>query len=70
MAGSRVGMRLRAELLTVLRDVVEVVPSDDDGTSHLGRHYAAVQDASTNRDIASERALLVCSPGSNEASKI
>lgn len=43
----------------VLRDVVEVVPSDDDGTVHLGRDNGAGQNTATDRNSADERALLV-----------
>lgn len=46
-------------LRTVLGDVMQVVPADDNGTSHLGRYNAAGQDTSTDRDITGERALLV-----------
>lgn len=45
---------------TVLGDVVEVVAADDEGAGHLGRDDTAGEDAATDRDIARERALLVC----------
>lgn len=44
---------------TVLGDVVEIVPSDDDGTGHFGGNDLAGQDTPTNRDVTSEGALLV-----------
>ena len=47
--------------LTVLGDVVEVVPTDDKRAGHFGRYDTAGQDAATDGDVASEWALLVCS---------
>ena len=44
---------------TVLRDIVEVVPSDDNGTGHLGGNDTASQDTATDGNVASEGALLV-----------
>ena len=45
---------------TVLADVVEVVPADDDGTLHLtGRDDLSLQDTATDGDVSSEGALLV-----------
>lgn len=45
---------------TVLADVVEVVPADDDGTLHLSRRDdLTLQDTSTNRHVAGEGTLLV-----------
>ena len=44
---------------TVLRNIVKVVPPDDDGTGHLGRNNTAGQDTAADGNIASERALLV-----------
>lgn len=38
---------------------MEVVPSDNEGTGHLGGNNTASQDTATNRDVASEGALLV-----------
>lgn len=38
---------------------MEVLPSDDDGARHLGRHDLAGKDATTDRDLSGERALLV-----------
>ena len=48
-----------AMLRTVLRNVVQVVPSNDDSTGHLGRDNTAGQNTTTNRDVTRERALLV-----------
>jgi len=51
---------LMALLVTVvLRDVVEVVPADDEGAVHLGRDDGTGQDASTDGDETSEGALFV-----------
>ena len=44
---------------TVLRDVVKVVPTDDDSTGHLGGNDTASQDAAADGDITSEGTLLV-----------
>lgn len=44
---------------TVFRDVVKVVPTNDDSASHLRRDDTAGQDATTDGNIPSERALLV-----------
>lgn len=38
---------------------MQVVSPDDDGTGHLGRDDLAREDAATDRDVTSERALLV-----------
>ena len=43
----------------VLPNVMEVVPSDCDGPVHLRGVTDARQDASANRHVSSERALLV-----------
>ena len=48
-------------LRTVLGDVVEVVPSDDEGTGHLGGDNTASEDTATDGDVAGEGALLVYS---------
>ena len=45
---------------TVLGNVVEVVPSDNDSTGHFGGNDLAGQDTATDGDVAGERALLVC----------
>ena len=45
---------------TVLGDVVEVVPADDEGAVHFGGDDLASQDTATDGDVASEGALLVC----------
>ena len=52
----------------VLPNVVQVVSSDDNGTFHLHALDNSSQDPTTNRHIASERALLVnvCSLNSLE----
>lgn len=44
---------------TVLGDVVEVVPSDDESAGHFGGHNLASQDTATDGHIAGEGALLV-----------
>ena len=46
-------------LRTVLGDVMEVVPADDDGAVHLRRHDTAGEDAAADGDVAGEGALLV-----------
>ena len=43
----------------VFLDVVEVVPSNDDGPFHLHVLDNSCQDSSTDTHIASERAFLV-----------
>jgi hypothetical protein len=43
----------------VLGDVVEVIPTDDQSTMHLGRDDGACQDTATDGDETSEGALLV-----------
>lgn len=59
--GGAVGGKVLVTLLetTVLGDVVEVVPADDDGVLHLGGDDDALQDAATDGDVAGEGALLV-----------
>ena len=44
---------------TVLLDVVEVVPSNDNGPLHLHAPHNTGQDSTTDTDIASEGTLLV-----------
>ena len=44
---------------TVLGDVVEVVPADDNRTRHLGGDDTASEDAATDGDLTGEGALLV-----------
>ena len=44
---------------TVFRDVMEVVPPDNDGAGHLRRNDAAGQDTTANGNVAGEGALLV-----------
>ena len=44
----------------VLGDEVEVFTANDDSSVHLGRDDGAGQDTATDRDLARERALLVC----------
>ncbi len=43
----------------VLLNVVQIVSSDYDSVSHLGRHADALEDASTDAHVASEWALVV-----------
>lgn len=43
----------------VLGDEVQVVPSDDDGSVHLGGLYDTSQDSASDGDVAGEGALLV-----------
>lgn len=60
-SGRAVGGQVLVPLLVtrVLGHEVEVLPSDDDGAGHLGRHNLAGEDATTDRDLSGERALLV-----------
>ena len=44
---------------TILGDVVEVIPTDDDGTGHLGRNNTASENTATDGDVTGEWALLV-----------
>ena len=44
---------------TVLADVVEVIPADDDGVLHLGGDDDALEDTAADGDVAGEGALLV-----------
>jgi len=46
-------------LRTVLGDIVEVVPADDNGTGHFGGNNLSGEDAATDGDVTSEGALLV-----------
>lgn len=46
-------------MLTVLRDEMEVVAADNDGTGHLGGDDLAGKNATTDGDLTSEGALLV-----------
>ena len=59
--GGAVGGKVLVTLLetTVLGDVVEVVPADDDGVLHLGGDDDALEDAATDGNVAGEGALLV-----------
>lgn len=43
----------------VLGNVVQVVPADNNGALHLGANNKSLEDASTDGDIASKRALFV-----------
>ena len=45
---------------SVLGDEVEVLAADDDGSVHLGRDDGAGKDTATDRNLAGEGALLVC----------
>ena len=44
---------------TVLSNVMQVVSSHDNSSLHLGRDDLSLENSSTNRNISSERALLV-----------
>lgn len=44
---------------SVLRDVLEVVTTNDDGPFHLVGHDHALKDTTTNGNIAREGALLI-----------
>lgn len=44
---------------TVLPDVVQVIPSHNNRSLHLGGYDLSLEDTSSNGDIASEGALLV-----------
>jgi len=46
-------------ITVVLGDEVEVLATDDDGALHLGGDDLTIEDAATDGNIASERALLV-----------
>ena len=61
-SGRNVGGNVLVALLVtrVLRDEVEVLAADDDGSVHLGGNDGAGQDTATDRDETSEGALLVC----------
>jgi hypothetical protein len=50
-----VAFLVTAELVVV----VEVVTADDDGALHLGAVHGALENAAADRDVGSERALLV-----------
>lgn len=52
-------MRVDKARHTVFWNVMEVISSDDDCAGHFGRNNLAGQYATTDRDISSERALLV-----------
>jgi hypothetical protein len=47
------------ESLTVLGDIVQVVTADNDRSLHLGANNTTGQDATTDADVARERALFV-----------
>lgn len=55
--GSQVAVPLLVTV--VLGDVVEVVPSDDDGTVHFGGDNSPGKDTTTDRDETSEWTFLV-----------
>lgn len=44
---------------TVLGNIVQVIPSDDDRSPHLGRDDDSLQDGTANRNVAGKGALLV-----------
>ena len=46
-------------ITVVLWDVVEIVPSDDDGTVHFGRDHSSREDTAADRDETSEWALFI-----------
>jgi hypothetical protein len=48
----------------VLLDVVEIFPADDQGSVHLSRDNSSGEDTAADRDLAGERAFLVCLVGS------
>merc|ERR1719253_1659984 len=52
---------------TVLGDVVEVVPADDDSVLHLGGHDDALEDAATDGDVAGGGGLDTKADGADEA---
>jgi hypothetical protein len=45
---------------TVLGDVVQVIPADNERSRHFCRDNFAGQDSPTNRDVAGKGAFLVC----------
>lgn len=59
--GGAVGRNILVPLLetTVLLDVMQVVPSNNNCSLHLRRNDLANQNSSTNGDVSSEGALLV-----------
>jgi hypothetical protein len=60
-AGTAVSVDVLVPLLVtlVLGDVVEVIPTNDNGALHLGGDDKTLKDLTTNGDISSEGALLV-----------
>lgn len=44
---------------TVFRNIMKVVTADDDSAGHFCRYNFASQDAATDRNITTKRALLV-----------
>jgi len=44
---------------TVLRDVVEVIPTNDDGALHLRGDHEPLQDLTTDGDVPGEGTLLI-----------
>ena len=48
---------------------MQIISADDDGAGHLGGDHLASEDTTANRDLSSERALLVCNePNPSSAS--
>lgn len=47
-------------ILTVFGNIMEVVPSDDNGAGHFGGNNFAGQDTATDGDFTSEWAFLIC----------
>lgn len=44
---------------TVLGNVMQIIPSDDDGSLHLGGDNLSLQNSSTNRNVSNKGALFV-----------
>ena len=44
---------------TVLGNVVQIIPSDNNGSLHLGGDDLSLQNSSTDRNVSSEGALLI-----------
>jgi len=55
--GSNVGVSLLKTM--VLGDVVQIIPTNNNSSLHLGGDHKTTDDSTTNRDIASERAFLI-----------
>lgn len=59
--GGAVGSEVSVSLLVsvIFGDVVEVVPSDDNGAVHFGGDDDALQDLTPDADVAGEGAFLI-----------